>query len=283
MNMRPTTFAGSWYPATAAECEREIKQFQAKGKTGSSTEEKWIGGIVPHAGWYYSGAIACGVIEALSAGQLPDTLLVFGRHMHPKAPPVMMTSGGYQTPFGPVMVDEALSGELVRQFDFQIETTDHFEPDNTIELQLPFIKYFFPESTILVVGVPPSEIAPAIGRAAVAIGQRQDKQLGIIGSTDLTHYGANYGYAPHGHGPGAVDWVRASSDGPMVAAMEAMDAERVLMEARDRHNACCAGAVAAALSAGLALGAQRGQKTAYRTSYDKSPGDSFVGYVGVLF
>jgi len=31
------------------------------------------------------------------------------------------------------------------------------------------------------------------------------------------------------------------------------------------------------------MGAKKADKLVYATSYDKSPGDSFVGYVGMLF
>ena len=283
MDIRPTVFAGSWYPASAAACEKEIKQFQSQGAGAAASDRFRIGGIVPHAGWFYSGAIACRVIEALSLATQPDTVLIFGRHMHPGADPVLMPQGAWQTPFGPLVVDESLARELETRFDFESETPHHFEPDNTIELQLPFIKYFFPEAAIVALGVPPTESALAMGETAVAIGRDQKKRLAVIGSTDLTHYGANYGFSPHGRGLRAGNWVREHTDGPMVAAMEALDAAQVIGQARAHHSACCAGAVAAALSAGRALGATRGKKLAYATSYDKSPGDSFVGYVGILF
>ncbi|MGB5987261.1 MAG: AmmeMemoRadiSam system protein B, partial [Desulfobacterales bacterium] len=232
MDMRPTVFAGSWYPATAAACEKEIKQFQSQMKVAASSDHFHIGGIVPHAGWFYSGAIACRVIEALSLAAQPDTLLIFGRHMHAAAPPVIMPQGAWQTPFGPLAVDESLARELESRFDFERETPDHFEPDNTIELQLPFIKYFFPEAAIVALGVPPTASALAMGKTAVEIGQEQHKRLAVIGSTDLTHYGANYGFTPHGRGPQAVNWVREDNDAPMVAAMEALDATQVIDQAR---------------------------------------------------
>ena len=42
-------------------------------------------------------------------------------------------------------------------------------------------------------------------------------------------------------------------------------------------------AAATAIAAGKRLGSKGAEKLAYATSYDKRPGDSFVGYVGVLF
>ena len=105
----------------------------------------------------------------------------------------------------------------------------------------------------------------------------------VIGSTDLTHYGFNYGFIPKGTGASAVNWVRNENDRKVIEAMLAMNPTGVIEEALANQNACCSGAAAAAMAAGKALGAASAIQTAYATSYDKSPGDSFVGYVGIVF
>jgi AmmeMemoRadiSam system protein B len=99
----------------------------------------------------------------------------------------------------------------------------------------------------------------------------------------LTHYGANYGFSPEGSGPQAVRWVRDQNDHEIIETMLALDPQAVIRKALAHQNACCAGAAAAALAAGLRLGARKAETVAYATSYDKHPGDSFVGYVGIVF
>ena len=66
-NVRRPMFAGSWYPSSASDCEREITGFLAEGKKLKPPDRKLVGGIVPHAGWYYSGSIACNVISSLKS------------------------------------------------------------------------------------------------------------------------------------------------------------------------------------------------------------------------
>ena len=105
----------------------------------------------------------------------------------------------------------------------------------------------------------------------------------VLGSTDLTHYGHNYGFAPKGTGSNAVDWVKNQNDQRVIDALLALEPERVIQEATANQNACCAGAAATAISAGKALGASQADTIDYTTSYDKSPSDSFVGYVGIVF
>lgn len=281
--LRRAVFAGSWYPSSAAECEKEIEGFLIEGKKMDFPAGELVGGIVPHAGWFFSGSIACNVIRSLRSDDPPDVFVVFGMHLHPNSPCMMMPEGAWETPFGEIHVDELLAGELTKQFSFTLESTNSFTQDNTIELQLPFIKYFFSEARIVAMGVPPAKSSLEIGRAVVEIANRLDLGIKVIGSTDLTHYGRNYGFVSEGTGPQALDWVRNQNDRRIIDLMLEMDAEKVISEALDSQNACCAGAAATAIESAKRLGADRAESIAYATSYDKSPGDSFVGYVGIVF
>ena len=281
--LRKASFAGSWYPSSADECEKQIEGFLADSQKMDVPTAKRVGGIVPHAGWFYSGSIACNVIRCLKSDDLPDVIIVFGMHLHPHDPCTMMAEGAWETPFGEIPVDEELTGELIKQFSFSLESPNRFTQDNTIELQLPFIKYFFNEVKIVALGVPPARKSLEIGRAVVDIANRFDLRIKVIGSTDLTHYGRNYGFVSEGTGSQAVDWVRNHNDRRIIDLMRDMDAEKVIDEALDSHNACCSGAAATAIEAAKHLGADQAETIAYSTSYDKSPADSFVGYVGMVF
>jgi len=281
--LRRAVFAGSWYPASAAECEREIKAFLESDQTGTVPDKNFIGGIVPHAGWFFSGSIACNVIRLLAEKEQPDVIVIFGMHLHPGSPRFIMTEGGYETPFGELGIESTLANALAEKFSFQIETADRFTQDNTIELQLPFIKYFFKDARIVPVGVPPNGSSSEIGKAVADISERLGLKVKVIGSTDLTHYGPNYGFTPKGSGSAAADWVRNENDRRIIEAMAAMEPETVIREALTNRSACCAGAAAAAIAASISMGAERAEIVKYASSYDKHPGDSFVGYAGIVF
>ena len=283
MRIRPAMFAGSWYPSSAVACRREIQSFLESNPTETVSERPFTGGIVPHAGWAFSGAIACNVIRLLSRGDAPDLVWLFGMHLHPRSSAVITKEGGWQTPLGALPIDTQCAGEMAGRFSFTVETADDFTPDNTIELQLPFVKHFFPDARIVPVGVPPNAEAPAMGRAAVEISNRLGRRIRIVGSTDLTHYGPNYGFSPKGTGSAAVSWVKEENDRRIIDAILSLSPDQVIEEALSHQNACCAGAAAAAIAAGTALGADAAELVAYATSYDKHPGDSLVGYAGVVF
>jgi MEMO1 family protein len=282
-NLRKAVFSGSWYPADSRSCADQIHRFVEAGKDLSVSVPAPVGGIVPHAGWIYSGSVACNVIHRLAQSAQPDVVVLFGMHLHSGAARYMMPTGQWETPFGPMTVDTPLAEALSRRYAFELETPTRFNPDNTIELQMPFVRYFFENARILAMGVPPNPETLALAATVVATARDMNLRIVVIGSTDLTHYGPNYGFTSHGTGSEAVAWVRDENDRRAIDTMIRMDAEAVIREGLAHDNACCSGAAAAAIAAGKAMGAQKAEQLIYATSYDKSPGDSFVGYAGILF
>jgi len=141
-DIRNADFAGSWYPAGASACEKEIRKFIDEMDISIDTSREFTGGIVPHAGWFFSGKIACNVIHLLKGETKPDVIVVFGMHLHESSPCYIMKEGAWETPFGNIKIEKDLAGKLAEKFLFNIETPDKYTQDNTIELQLPFIKYF---------------------------------------------------------------------------------------------------------------------------------------------
>ncbi len=283
MQIRRAAFAGTWYPDTAYACEKQIKNFLREDECVPEDGKKPVGGIVPHAGWFFSGSIACQVIHCLSKGDKPDIVIIFGMHLHPDSMPHIMVKGAWETPFGELAVYESLAEKISEKFRFRVETPDNFTQDNTIELQLPFVKYFFENVKIIAMGVPPAKISLEIAKQITDMAKESGLSVKVIGSTDLTHYGLNYGFAPKGLGHEALNWVKNENDKSFIKAVLDMNPETVMEEGLKSHNACCPGAAASALLASRELGAVKAKSIAYSTSYDKHPGDSFVGYTGIIF
>jgi MEMO1 family protein len=283
MGARKADFAGSWYPGTESECRKVIEAYLHESVPCPPFQKGALGGIVPHAGWYYSGQIAFNVINCLKEAVPPDVIVIFGRHLHPGSPAYIMKEGSWSTPLGNLEIDSDLAERLTAEFKFAIETATRYDQDNTIELQLPFIKYLFPDVKILPVGVPPKSASIGIGERISEIAAETKRKIYVIGSTDLTHYGYNYGNMSMGTGKKAVDWVKNENDKRMIDMILKMDPQGVISESFANSNACCSGAVAVAIAAVKKLGATRAEKIIYRTSYDIRPDDSFVGYAGIVF
>ncbi len=286
MKVRKPVFAGSWYPDSASECKREIESFLKQKRFISRLEGEITAGIVPHAGWSFSGELACSVFAALSKGAESkniDVIVIFGMHMPPGMHPVIMKEGAWGTPLGTIEVAAELGESLTSKHPFQVETPDRFAPENTIELQMPLVKYFFDGAKVLTIGPPAGPEALEIAKTVVKEAERLGLNLIVIGSTDLTHYGANFGFTPAGSGQSAYEWVRDTNDRRIIEKMLAMDPEGVIEEALLNHNACCPGATAAAIAAAKALGAKNAGLLGYASSYERNPGSTFVGYAGIVY
>ncbi|MFP4452578.1 MAG: AmmeMemoRadiSam system protein B [Desulfobacterales bacterium] len=284
MNVRKPVFAGTWYPAGADECRQMIDSFLKETRFHKDIDAQAAGGILPHAGWPFSGDLACNTISYVRGKDPePDIVAVFGMHLPPGGQLHIMTKGAWQTPFGELETAEELAEKIAGQYRCKKETPDNFIPDNTIELQLPFVKYFFPDAMLLAIGVPPSETAIEIGRSVADEAQKQGLQIKILGSTDLTHYGPGFGFTPAGTGRQAFEWVKNENDRQVIDQMLEMAPKEVIRQGLSNQNACCAGAAAAAISACINLGTKHAHLIGYSSSYEKNPDSTFVGYGGIVY
>jgi AmmeMemoRadiSam system protein B len=197
-----------------------------------------------------------------------------------------MNSGAFGTPLGPVVVHEKLATALCEAYDCQTESPGNATPDNTIELQMPFIRAIWPEARVVALAVAPDERAEEIGRAASRLAREENVSALAIGSTDLTHYGANYGFVPQGTGPEAHQWSKQQNDRPFIDRLLAMDGPGAIQHALANHSACCPGAAAAALSFAKDRGAEQGKLIEHATSHeveDRGSPPMWVGYASIVY
>jgi len=225
----------------------------------------------------YSGSIACKVIGGIAADT--ETLVVVGGHLPPDNTVLAALEDGFSTPLGVMDADTELR-DAIRS---RISTREDHDPDNTVEIQLPLVKYFLPSAKVVWLRVASSLVADKLGQviheAAVSLGRR----VAVLGSTDLTHYGSNYGFSPRGKGANARVWVKEVNDKRFIDAALALETAHMVKYANNEYSACSAGAAAAAASFARALGVKQGILVEYRTSYDVHPFESFVGYAGISY
>lgn len=280
MELRQRCLPSGWYPDSEAETRREIESFGGYIKGFKPEAAEVHGGVVPHAGWYFSGRLAALVFHLASRQKTPDTIIVFGGHLG-GGQGIIYDDQAWDTPLGPLEIDRDLTRALMDKAEVRPEGSA--TNDNTVEVQLPLVKYYFPQSRLVALRAPHTSEAAAIGRQAAELAKEKGRSVLAFGSTDLTHYGPNYGFSPKGSGREAVAWVKEQNDKGFIDLSLALDGAGLLDHAARNHSACSAGAVAAAAAAGQALGSSRGVLLDYYTSYEVRPDDSFVGYAGILY
>ena len=292
MHIREPVVAGRFYPGDKDECERELRRLLAappdreQGDPGPAP----AGGIVPHAGWVFSGDVAGLVFAELARRNTPSVVVLFGAvHRYSGRQAALFGAGTWLTPVGAVEVDAELATRVCVGTDLVIDEPAAHAHEHSIEVQVPLVKTAWPEAKILPVAVPPSLQAHLVGQAVAQILQKTGAEAIVIGTTDLTHYGSDYGFAPKGGGDGAVQWAKDDNDRRFIDLMASMQADRVVPEAATNRNACGSGAVAATIAACATLGATQGILCAHTCSAEvqvrlgMGPASNSVGYAGMVF
>ena len=230
--------------------------------------------MVPHAGWGYSGSLACRAIARLRPRA--ETVVVVGGHLRPGDSIFLAPEDAVATPLGDLVID----GELRALIQDRLWTAPDTHADNTVEIQLPIVAYLHDMPRIVYVRSPPSALAAELGEL-IAEYAKSHTGVVVVGSTDLTHYGPAYGFVDHGHGAEALEWMKTHNDARFVDALLRAEPESIVSVAQADRSACSAGAAATAAAFAQRCGCTRSEVIDYYTSYDVAPNDSFVGYVGV--
>jgi AmmeMemoRadiSam system protein B len=281
MSRRQRILPRGWYPTDGKDCKRDIESYLEGWSFSQPQSIEGLGGIVPHAGWYFSGKLAARVFYSLKSKRGADVVVLYGGHCSPESLPLIVTDDKWETPFGDIEIHAEFVKSLMKRVDTRKESPQ--SGDNTMEVQLAMVKYFFPESKLLALRSPASLRAKELGEAVAETAQKEGLSVVAVGSTDLTHYGPNYGFLSKGVGSKAVEWVKKENDKGFIDRALRMDIEGLLTHAEENDSACSAGAAASAVATCKMLGAKKGILLDYYTSYEIMPDDSFVGYGGIVY
>jgi len=257
MNIRHPIRAGSFYESSAASCLHHATRLLEGADVEEQLPGVLYGGLVPHAGWMYSGRLAAKTLKALHTARPLKTVVLLGAdHTGTVQRGELYDSGVWRTPLGEVAVDDQLASALLAGGDCLRANVQAHAYEHSLEVQVPLLQALAPEVRIVPIAVPPSELALEIGEVVGSVLAEGFADVPVIGSTDLTHHGGHFP-APGGHGKTGVVWTE-QNDRRMIDLVVAMDSAAIVPEARARSNACGAGAVAAAVVACSKLGATRG-------------------------
>jgi hypothetical protein len=175
--------------------------------------------------------------------------------------------GAFDTPLGPVPVDESLARAIAAATPIVCERGDAHEREHSLEMQLPFLARVAPGVPIvpLVMGRQDAATARALGDALGSV--LRGRRTLLVASTDLSHF---------------FDAATAAVlDAAIIDHVARLDPEG-LQQTLDRRpdHACGGGPTVAVMRAARWLGARDGAVLAYADSGDVS-GDktSVVGYL----
>ena len=289
MQIRHPIAAGSFYEADEKACRASLAKCIPQIIDSAKLPQPITAGIVPHAGWIFSGEVAGEVFRSIAQQGSPEVFVLFGA-MHRGLSQLggMFADGAWRTPLGDALVDARLAERILGGTNLIDRDAKIHAEEHSLEVIVPFIQYLFSEAKILPIAVPPVREAHEIGRAVGRILAAEQALAVCIGSTDLTHYGPGYDFTPQGPGQQGITWAKDVNDQSIIDLICRLESQQIVGEAQLHYNACGAGAVAATVAAAVEMGATRADLLSHICSAEVTEklwgqqSSESVGYAGFV-
>ena len=154
MRMRKRSLPSGWYPGNKDGVEEYFNSWGINSPAG----RRGCAAVVPHAGWFFSGKLAAETIALMDPDL--DTIIVAGGHLPPGSPVMVGTEESFQVPGGSLKGNPELTGEIIGFGNCR----EDIYSDNTVEIQLPIVNYFWKDINIVWLRIPPDNTAEALAK-----------------------------------------------------------------------------------------------------------------------
>jgi MEMO1 family protein len=233
-----TPFAGSWYPGRRDELDAMLDRlFDASlERTGPSLLPRPLAFVVPHAGLSYSGTAAASAYRHLQAAGAERVFLLGFTHRGGRPGVWIPETGEFRTPLGDVRVEESAARELTAS-GLVWMADERRVCDHSVEIQLPLLQRAVPGVPVVPLYVGPMD---EVQRNASAQALAQVVRPGdvLMASSDLTHYGREFGYEPF-PADSQVGQRLFELDSEIIAAAGSLDSELFLNTLRELDSTAC--------------------------------------------
>lgn len=204
--IRKAMIAGQFYEHNAEALESQIKtcfmEGNGPGRVPVIGKEKkpLTGVIVPHAGLSFSGGIAAHSYAKIAESGFADVFIILGPNHRGIGSGVSVSSSEFwETPLGKIAVDSSIFNKLSGSI-IDLDDTAHNQPENSIEVQLPFLQFLGKNKSYSIVpiaiGMQDFQTAEEIGTLLATVIKNDSRTIRIIASSDFSHEGMAYGRMP---------------------------------------------------------------------------------------
>lgn len=263
--VRSAVVAGQFYPGS----KNNLFELVEALVPTSTTEQNTIAVMSPHAGYVYSGAVAG---RTFANARIPGEVIILGPNHHGRGhQAAVYASGCWETPLGKSMISAGLAQRILAECPMLAEDSVAHRFEHSLEVQLPFIQYLAPDSSIVPVCISRLPLAMLLQLGdglARAVRASKSAPL-IVASTDMTHYESGT--------------IAREKDFMALEKVLALDPEGLYQVVQEhRISMCGVLPTVVMIQAAVALGANNAELIAYSNSGDVTGDQSeVVGYAGV--
>lgn len=185
---RQPVAAGRFYSADKVTLTKDLTQlFENCNKSGANRKTRAI--ISPHAGYIYSGKIAAAAYSTIDRNSVFKNIFIIGSsHVMQFEGASVYNSGDFITPLGKIMVNREIANKLIDENKvFKFPVNAHIQ-EHSIEVQLPFIQYYFKNSPSIVPIIIGANNENTIKRIAEVLSPWFTSENLFVISSDFSHY-----------------------------------------------------------------------------------------------
>ncbi len=193
-SVRRPAVAGAFYPADAAALRREVEGFLDR-VPGPGEPSRAV--IAPHAGYAYSGPTAGHAFAGFKGIEVRRVILLGPSHHEFFRGAALPARGvtAFATPLGDVPLDGEALERLRKAGGFDGPASAH-GPEHSLEVELPFLQVVAPGARIVPVLVGSGTDRAGAAELARALVPLLDGTTVVVASSDFTHHGKGYRWAP---------------------------------------------------------------------------------------
>jgi AmmeMemoRadiSam system protein B len=167
--VRSPVGAGMFYPEDRKEMLNYLRSFGLEEGQGGYAQAI----IAPHGAWSYSGTLVARAFSSAMgrSGSIKRVVILGPIHDKREKGLFLSNSHSFHTPLGNIPVDREMSEELEFHGNFfEINDIPHLG-EHSIEILLPFVKYCFPDASIvpILMGQPKAQYIYDLAQALKAV------------------------------------------------------------------------------------------------------------------
>ena len=222
-----STIAGSWYPGNARDIHAAAEAWEAHGgRVAAAPPANPNLLVLPHAGWAYSGEIAWQAVRLVRGAAFRRVVILAPSHRAwIENRLVAPESQEVSTPLGKIGIDRDWLDRLALAAPVFRNDRIHYA-EHSAQIEFPLLQLALGGGFSLVPLVIGSLERDQMAMCARALSRLVDRDTLLVISSDFTHYGTDFSYAPYGTAGGEdVRAKVASVDGEAFSFMAKSDAD----------------------------------------------------------
>lgn len=181
--MRKAVVAGRFYPGDAEELQQTVLSLLPQ----RGTKEIAAGVVSPHAGYIYSGELAC---KTLGSIEIPDTVILLGPNHTGLGSAFSLSRQDWHIPTGIIASNDELCSLLLEKSNLAEEDDLAHSREHSLEVQLPILHQLNSNISIvpITISAVPFNYCKQFAEDLAAAITGYNKPCLIVASSDMSHF-----------------------------------------------------------------------------------------------